>query len=270
MSALDDEILALMQFASERSILPRWRNLAKHEIEEKAKDDLVTVVDREVEAFLGEALAKLQPEVAIVGEEAAHADPSVLEQLAGPCWIIDPIDGTSNFAKGKGHFAIMLALADGGETIASWIYDPVRPRLLTARKGGGAYVDGESITARPSGETPLRLSAMTRFMASEQRTLFESEIAPHYALAEAPGAAAEEYPRVTFGGTDVAIYERTLAWDHAAGCLFLNEAGGFCARQDGSPYRVDSHRKGMIAAASRPLWDEFVARLDGSGFRPGG
>lgn len=270
MSALDGEILAMMQFAAERSILPRWRNLASHEIEEKAKGDLVTVVDREVEAFLSEALTRLQPGVAIVGEEAAHADPSVLEQLAGPCWIIDPIDGTSNFARGEGHFAIMLALADGGETLAGWIYDPVRPRFLSARKGGGAFVDGEAISAKPSGEEPARLSAMTRFMSPKQRALFVSEIAPHYTLAAAPGAAAEEYPRVAFGGIDIAIYERTLAWDHAAGCLFLNEAGGFCARQDGSPYRVDSPRKGMIAAASRPLWDEFVLRLDSSGFRPGG
>ena len=270
MSALDDEILALMQFASERSVLPRWRNLAQHEVEEKSHDNLVTVVDREVEAFLTEALDKLEPGVAVVGEEAAHGDPSVLERLSGPCWIIDPIDGTSNFARGEGHFAIMIALADAGEAIASWIYDPVRPRLLAARKSGGAFVDGEAIAARQSGATPPRLSAMTRFMAPDQRALFESEIAPLYSLAEAPGAAAEEYPRVAFGGTDLAIYERTLAWDHAAGCLFLNEAGGFCARQDGSPYRVDSDRKGMIAAAGRPLWDEFVARLDRSGFRPGG
>ena len=269
MSALDEEILALMQFAAERSILPRWRNLAEGEIEEKAKGDLVTVVDREVEEFLSDALHKLQPGVAVVGEEAAHADPAVLEHLSGACWIIDPIDGTSNFARGEGHFAVMLALADGGETIASWIYDPVRPRYLTARKGGGSFVDGEQVQARASGAVPPILSAMTGFMSSEQKALFETEIAPHYTLTKAPGAAAEEYPRVTFGDTDIAIYERTLAWDHAAGCLFLTEAGGVCARQDGSPYRVDSDRKGMIAAANRPLWDEFVARLETSGFRPG-
>ncbi|ABC63108.1 inositol monophosphatase family protein [Erythrobacter litoralis] len=270
MSALDDELLDLFRFAAERSILPRWQNLRSDQIEEKAKGDLVTVVDQEVEEFLSEALTKLQPGVAIVGEEAAHSDPSVLEQLSGPCWIIDPIDGTSNFARGEGHFAIMLALADGGETIASWIYDPVRPRLLTARKGGGAFRDGDPVKASSDGETPPTLSAMTKFMNDEQRALFVAEIVPHYTLATAPGAAAEEYPRVAFGGTDIAIYERTLPWDHAAGCLFLNEAGGVCARQDGSPYRVDSDRKGMIAAASQGLWDEFVARLETLGFRPGG
>lgn len=270
MSALDEEILALMRFASERSILPRWQNLRESDIEEKAKGDLVTIVDREVEKFLSDALEKLQPGVAIVGEEAAHSDPSVLDRLSGPCWIIDPIDGTSNFAKGSGHFAIMLALADGGETIASWIYDPVRPRLLTARKDGGAFVDGERVHACASGDAPPALSAMTSFMAPKQRDLFEAEILPHYARATAPGCAAEEYPLVAFGAHDIAIYERTLPWDHAAGCLFLNEAGGKCARQDGTPYRVDSNRKGMIAAANPALWEEFVGRLEKSGYRPGG
>ena len=269
-SALDKEILALMRFASERSILPRWQNLRENEIEEKTTGDFVTVADREVESFLSDALEKLQPGVAIVGEEAAHGDPSVLDRLSEACWIIDPIDGTSNFAKGEGHFAIMLALADGGETIASWIYDPVRPRMLTARKSAGAFVDGEQVHAASGGNAPPSLSAMTRFTAPEQRELFEAEISPHYANATAPGCAAEEYPLVAFGAHDIAIYERTLPWDHAAGCLFLNEAGGKCARQDGSAYRVDSKRKGMIAATTPALWDEFVGRLDRSGYRPGG
>ena len=269
MTTLDGEILALMQRVSERAILPRWQNLRSDEIEEKDKDDLVTVVDREVEELLSEALTRLQPGVAIVGEEAAYADPSVLDHLSGACWIIDPIDGTSNFARGSGHFAIMLAQADGGEAIASWIYDPVRPRLIAARKGAGAWLDGEVFTAGPVRHTQPKLSAMTGFMAPDQRSLFESEIQPHYAEATAPGCAAEEYPLVAAGDHDIAIYERTLAWDHAAGYLFLNEAGGFCARQDGTPYRVDSNRKGMIAATNRELWDGFVTRLESSGYRPG-
>lgn len=269
MSALDDEILSLLRYAAAHAVMPRWRNLAASEIEEKAKGDLVTVVDREVEQFLSEALTRLAPDVAVVGEEAVHADPAVMDRLAGPCWIIDPIDGTGNFARGSGQFGIMIALADAGEAIAGWIYDPQRDRLCRTRRGEGAFVDGDRVTARASGETPPNLAAMTGFMAPGQRDLFESEIAPHYALVAAPGCAAEQYPLIATGTHDIAIYERTLPWDHAAGCLFLNEAGGRCARQDGSPYRVDTGRKGMIGAATPALWDAFVARLDSSGYVPG-
>lgn len=268
MSVLDREVLALMRRAAEEAIMPRWRNLAAHEVIEKAKDDLVTIADREAEVILAEGLAKLLPEAAIVGEEAAHADPACLDRLSDLVWIVDPIDGTSNFARGEGHFAVMVALADGGITQAAWIYDPRRDRLCTARLGEGAFIDGERVYARASGAAPPTLAAMTRYMQPPQRALFEAEIAPRYTLVEAPGCAAEQYPLTVLGEHDIAIYERTLPWDHAAGSLFLGEAGGFCARPDGTPYRVDSGRKGLIGAATRALFDGFAERLEQAGYGP--
>ena len=268
LSALDAEIRDLLRFAAQRSMLPRYNALRDDEIEMKGEDDPVTIVDREVEAFLSEALTKLAPGVAVVGEEAAAADASVLGSLSQSCWIIDPLDGTANFASGDGPFGIIVALADAGEAVAGWIYDPVRDRLCHAKRGEGAFIDGETIRAQPSGNSPPNLAAMKRFMQGQQRALFEAEIEPHYTIVTAPGAAAEQYPLTVFGGHDVAIYERTLAWDHAAGCLFLNEAGGACLRPDGSPYRVDDGRKGMIGAASRALFDELAERLIRVGYMP--
>ncbi|MEO0589577.1 MAG: inositol monophosphatase [Pseudomonadota bacterium] len=268
LSALDAEIRDLLRFAAQRSMLPRYKALREDEIEMKGVDDPVTIVDREVEAFLSDALTKLAPGVAVVGEEAAAADASVLDRLSKACWIIDPLDGTANFASGEGHFGIIVALADAGEAVAGWIYDPVRDRLCHARRGEGAFIDGEAIRAEPSGNAPPNLAAMKRFMQSKQRALFEAEIEPHYQIIEAPGAAAEQYPLTVFGGHDLAIYERTLAWDHAAGCLFLNEAGGACLRPDGSPYRVDDGRKGMIGAANQTLFDALAERLNAVGYMP--
>ena len=110
MSVLDREVLALMRDVAERIIMPRHRALKATDIIEKADDDLVTIADREAEVALAEGLAKLHPEAAIVGEEAVHADPSVMDRLSGTCWIIDPIDGTANFASGSGHFGIMIVV----------------------------------------------------------------------------------------------------------------------------------------------------------------
>jgi fructose-1,6-bisphosphatase/inositol monophosphatase family enzyme len=110
---------------------------------------------------------------------------------------------------------------------------------------------------------------MTKFMAPEQRALFEAEILPHYDPVLSPQCSAEQYPLTVWGEHDLAIYERTLAWDHAAGSLFLNEAGGRAARPDGTPYRVDDQRKGMIAATTPRLFDEFAERLTRSGYKPG-
>jgi fructose-1,6-bisphosphatase/inositol monophosphatase family enzyme len=76
-----------------------------------------------------------------------------------------------------------------------------------------------------------------------------------------PRCAAEQYPRLVLGQNDVSIFERTLPWDHAAGILFLEEAGGKAARIDGSPYRVNDKRRGLIGAATPQLWDQLAERM---------
>ena len=263
---LDREVLALMRDVSERIVMPRFQNLRATEVIEKASDDLVTIADRESEVALAEGLAKLHPEAAIVGEEACHADPTVMDRLSGTCWIIDPIDGTANFAAGHAPFGLMVALAEGGLAQAGWIYDPLQDRVCHATLGEGAFIDGERITARPTGETPPVAAISTIFLDDARKAAVNAHIAPHYRVVETPRCAAEQYPRLALGENDVSFFERTLAWDHAAGALWLNEAGGKCARPDGSAYRVDeTGRTGMIGAASPALWDELAdlyARLD--------
>ena len=261
MSMLDREILALMRDVTETAILPHFRSLSASQIENKAADDVVTVADREAEELLAAGLSKLNPGIGIVGEENAHANPAVLDLLSGPSWIIDPIDGTNNYAGGTGPFGILIALADGGLAQSGWIYDCQSGRFCAAHRGDGAYVDGERITAQTSGETPPVAAISTVFMDQERRAAAMKHIAPHYRLVDIPRCAAEQYPRLALGENDVSIFERTLAWDHAAGALWLNEAGGKCARLDGSPYRVDEKdRTGLIGAARPALWDDLAAR----------
>jgi fructose-1,6-bisphosphatase/inositol monophosphatase family enzyme len=262
MTPLDDEIRDLLKFAAERSMLPRFRALAAHEIEMKGSDDPVTVVDREIEEFLTEALTRLTPGVEVVGEEAVAADRAVLERLAGPCWIIDPLDGTANFTQGKEPFGIIVALADAGRAVAGWIYDPNKDRLCHTRAGEGAFVNGERIAARSTGRTPPVAAISRIYLTEEQRTQVDVTIAPHFTLVDIPRCAAEQYPRLALGENDISTFQRTLPWDHAAGVLWLNEAGGKVARLDGSEYRVDeTDRPGLVGASSPAIWDEFVARV---------
>ncbi len=262
--ALTAEIAALLRRVADAVVLPRYQSLARHEIIEKSPGDIVTIADRESEAMLAEGLARILPEAAIVGEEAVHADPSLTDRLGDAlCWIIDPIDGTRNFAAGKPPFGLMIALAEKGVTQAGWIYDPLLDRLCHASLGGGAWIGEDRVTARTTGETPPVAAISMVFMDDARREHVKANLAPHYRLADIPYCAAEQYPRLALGVNDVSIFERTLAWDHAAGVLWLNEAGGRCARPDGSPYRVDEwERKGMLAAASPALWDELAARMN--------
>ena len=264
MSLLDREMLALMRSVSQSAILPRYRNLKAGEVEDKGGNDPVTVADRESEALLAEGLARIDGSLAIVGEEAAHADKAVSERLAGPCWIIDPLDGTRNFAQGKPPFGILIARAEGGLAQSGWNYDCLTERFCAAHKGAGAFVDGQRITSVVTGETPPVAAISLLFMDPAKREQVMAHIAPHYRLVDVPYCAAEQYPRLGLGTNDVSLFERTLAWDHAAGALWLNEAGGVAARPDGSPYRLDGDiYGGLIGAASPALWDALAERMRG-------
>ena len=128
--ALHEPVVALMRQVARDVVMPRFRNHAAHEISEKAANDFVTIADKESELRLAEGLAAILPEAGIIGEEACAADPTILERAGhGLNWIIDPIDGTGNFASGNPPFGIMIALADAGATLAGWILDPMTGRL---------------------------------------------------------------------------------------------------------------------------------------------
>ncbi|TMM50454.1 inositol monophosphatase family protein [Qipengyuania marisflavi] len=252
---------ALLRRVTQSVIMPRYQTLAADEIIQKGEDDLVTIADREAEVMLAEGLTALVPGLPIVGEEAADADPTVLDRLKSDCWIIDPIDGTHNFASGKPPFGILIAMVSGGIAHTGWIFDCLTGRLCIAHQGKGAYINGEQIQAQTTGATPPVAAISVIFMDPEQRTQVKAHIAPHYTLVDTPRCAAEQYPRLVLGQNDVSIFERTLAWDHAAGVLFLNEAGGKVARMDGSAYRVDEQDStGLIGAASPALWNALATR----------
>ena len=259
--ALDRAVLDLMRRANKQAILPHYQSLSRSEIADKAPNDVVTVADHTSEAILTEGLAKLTPGVAIVGEEAVAAEPTVADALAGDCWIVDPLDGTNNFAAGKPPFGILIARASGGTAQSGYILDCLTGRACTAHRGGGAFLNGERVEARPSTQPKPIAAISTVFMDQEKRAGIQRFIEPYYELVDIPRCAAEQYPRIALGTNDVALFERTLAWDHAAGALWLNEAGGKVARLDGSPYRVDDARTGMVGAASSELFEELAARL---------
>lgn len=261
MDALSTSVAALMREVAAEVVMPRYRNLAQHEVIEKAADDLVTIADRESEARLSEGLARLLPEAGIVGEEAVAADHAVLERLgSGLNWIIDPIDGTGNFAAGHPPFGLMIALVDSGIVQQSWILDPLKDRLCCAALGKGATIDGETVTARPTGAALPVAGISLLFADPENRMRLKARAAGKLEMADVPRCAAEQYPRIVLGVNDLAVFERTLPWDHAPGALFVNEAGGRVARPDGSPYVIGADPgKGLLAACSPAMWEQAAA-----------
>ncbi len=261
---LHEPVVALMRQVARDVVMPRFRNLAADEIAEKAADDFVTIADKESELRLSEGLSAILPEAGIIGEEACAADPAILDRAGeGLNWIIDPIDGTGNFAAGNPPFGIMVALADAGTTLAGWILDPLTGRLCYALLGGGSHIDGQAVRAKESGgDLPVAALAVY-FMTAEERADIQRRAEGAFAVVDIPRCAAEQYPRLVLGQNDVSVFARTLPWDHAAGTLFVNEAGGCCQRLDGTPYVIGDLRRGLLGASSPRLWDQAARQLFG-------
>lgn len=262
LAALDAPVSALLRGVARDVVLPGFRNLAADEIMEKAPGDYVTVADQESERRLTAGLLRILPEARVIGEEACAADPALVETIGeGLVWVVDPIDGTHNYSEGIEPFAIMVALLRDGLTQAGWILAPVSDRMCHARIGEGAFVNGARIQSRGSGEAVPLIALPYYFLPDDVRADYDRRFPGKLQQTPIPRCAGEQYPRLALGQNDVALFWKMFPWDHAAGALFLTEAGGRVAHFDGTPYRPDRAGKGLIGAATSELWAHARAVL---------
>ena len=239
-------------------VLPRFRRLSDDEVTQKAPGDLVTVADQEAERALTSGLTALLPGSAVVGEEAVAADTAVLGRLAshGAVWIVDPVDGTNNFAAGKTPFAVMVALVRDGEPVASWILDVVGDRLTVAEAGSGAYRDGVRVKTRTDnpGVAALRGVVARRYLPPHLRSVASANAPAFGKVTSGHHCAGYEYPAVATDEQQFALFWRVLPWDHVPGALILREAGGAVRHLDGTPYRPTDSERGLLVAPNEDVW----------------
>jgi fructose-1,6-bisphosphatase/inositol monophosphatase family enzyme len=259
-----DDVTSILREVAETVILPRFRTLGADEVTEKSPGELVTVADREAEELITPRLRGLR-DVPVVGEEAAAADPGLIDALrsAPAAWLVDPLDGTSNFVDGHTEFAVMAALVEAGEPVASWIVQPVTGRVYVAEHGSGAWRDGERVRRAPAPAEPahIRGAALTRFLSPDDRAYVEAAGDRFAALGPGASCAGVDYPRLVDGEQDFVLFHRTLPWDHAPGTLLLREAGGLARRPDGRPYRPADDGLGLLNAADPACWETVRALL---------
>ena len=227
------------------------------DIEMKGDKNLVTEVDKESERLIVTHLLSRFPGHDIVAEE------SVYPQSGSPFrWIIDPVDGTTNYAHGFPWFCASIGLEQDGELVAGVIYNPVYDELFTATKGSGAYLNGNRLSV--SSRTPLRNSLLgTGFpydCATDPANNFASFIAFQKSARgiRRAGAAALDLAYVAAGRLDGFWEMKLKPWDVAAGVLLVREAGGVVTTFDGSAYDIFN---GRILASNGLIHGEMVAML---------
>ncbi|MGW1955935.1 inositol monophosphatase family protein [Streptomyces sp. NPDC001920] len=255
--------------AAAAEIMPRFRQLAAHEIDQKSgPHDLVTDADRLAEQYLTKTLGALLPGSIVVGEEAVHANPASYEaiQADAPVWIVDPVDGTRQFVHGDDGFCTLVALAQGGVLLASWTYAPARDQLATATRGRGAFLDGKRLNSgapEPGSDLRVATSHPDYTTDEEKRALlglWTDGVAPRPC-----GSAGLEYLAVARGESDAVAFSWEAAWDHAAGLLLVEEAGGAHLTLTGEPFRITGGNALPFTAARDAATARRVAGLLSAG-----
>jgi myo-inositol-1(or 4)-monophosphatase len=227
------------------------------DIDMKGDKDLVTEVDRESERLIVEHLLSCFPDHNIVAEEGDYPVGDSAFR-----WIIDPVDGTTNYAHGFPWFCCSIGLEHEGELIAGVIYNPIYDELFSASKGGGAFLNGKRLSV--SSRSPLKNTLLgTGFpydCATDPANNFNNFISFQKSARgiRRAGAAALDLAYVAAGRLDGFWELKLKAWDVAAGVLLVREAGGRVSTFDGSIYDVFNDK---IVASNGLIHDEMVAML---------
>ena len=256
-------VATVLRETAEAIVLPRFRALAGHEIIEKKPGDLVTIADIEAEAELERRLPPLMPGSIVIGEEAHHRDAAALQHVLGaePVWIVDPIDGTVNFTEGKSTFCMMLVLVLGGQSVMSWIHDPLTGLTTIAEKGAGAERNGERLP-RPIVPALDQMKGQINpgFFPKADRGRLYSQISRRIKTFASLRCAGHDFLGLATGHHHFSVYRRLWTWDHAPGVLIFREVGGVSERLDGGEYRVIDRVEGLLSAPDRDSW-EVLRRL---------
>lgn len=241
-----------------RSLVRDFGEVEQLQVSRKGPGDFVSAADHRSEETLFEELSKARPDYGFLMEERG----SVGKKDSEYRWIVDPLDGTTNFLHGIPHWNITVALEQKGEIIAGIVYDPIRNEMFRAEKGGGAFMKNKRL--RVSGRNQMSdcvfLTGEPRRVPDEQ-SLFAAE----YAIVQAAGPSLRRFGSAALDLSYVAagrvegFWERHLKpWDVAAGWLIVREAGGIAVDIDGLGNPVQT---GHIVAGNAAMCDELKKLL---------
>ena len=263
-----DKVSGIITDVAAQFILPRYGRLTCDEVEVKADNSLVTKADRQAEKALRRLLKSLLPKAAVIGEEAFAKNSGILSCFSShdAVWIIDPIDGTGNYATGSGAFGVIVALAYKGQTVAGWLHNPVTGNFVVTELGGGAYFQRQKLRMDIPGRfTDLRGSfgglvfGKISALADRGASLGAPSIQPP------ARCACHEYARLALSGQTNDPWHfrgsssRRTPWDDAAGVLCATEAGGCARHWDGRKVLPGNYGGGLLVAPDEESWRQLRA-----------
>lgn len=250
----------IVRIAAREELIERFRRTTRRE---KEDGSWLTEADLAMQARLQSELAALHPRIALLGEEMTPAEQERLLDEAGAArgvdglWILDPLDGTSNFAAGIPLFAVSLALMRQGRIEAGIVFDPIHDESFAALRGQGATLNGATLLAPSPGIALAKATACIDFKRLPATLASRIAATPPYSSQRSIGSVALDWCWVAAGRFHVYLHGRQSLWDYAAGSLILAEAGGHAATLDGLSAPLDLVPRSAVCAADRRLFEQW-------------
>ncbi len=257
-----DTLLKALRSAGREELLPRFQGQLS--VSEKADGSLVTSADHAVDRRLRGVLEQLFPGTPVLSEEQSSDAQQAALAGSGPCWLLDPLDGTTNFAGGLPFFAISLAMIDGDGVEYGATYDPIRDELFSAARGKGLRLNGESPAGWQQDHEDLsRCTALVDYKRLPHRLAVALVSETPFRSQRNLGACALEWAWLAAGRADLYLHGGQALWDSAAGTLMLTEAGGALSTLDGEPVvRRSLHKPSAVAARTPALQAAWLRWLE--------
>lgn len=255
-------IINLVRRAAKAEILPRFRTLGHADISAKSgRFDLVTEADTAAEAMLARGIQQMFPHALVVGEESVAADPKLRAKIAEAelAFVLDPLDGTWNFAHGLPLFGVILSVTRFGTPVFGLLYDPVMDDWIMAEHDAPAVLSRNLGSDRPlsvaGGGKPEDLSGyINLYLLPEDKQAAMAAILPDFARTLMLRCSCHEYRTLAQGGMDFMISGTLNPWDHAAGVLICRRAGGVVRMMDGRDYNTGIETGYVLAAPDEDSW----------------
>lgn len=258
-------LLSGIRSLAQQEVLSRFRQVS---FEEKQDGSLLTEADTQMQRHTQAFLQQQWPEFNFLGEESTQAEQIAALQSQQGCWILDPVDGTSNFASGIPFYSVSLALAVQGQIVAGLVYDPDRDEMFAARVGMGAELNGATLVAQTAKTHLKQTSGIIDFKRITPRLAMHIIENNPYGSQRSFGSVALDWCWIAAGRGHIYLHGAQNLWDYAAGHLILQEAGGQSSTLNGEAVLVPKVVKRSAVCATTPelfeQWSNFLHAANGA------
>ena len=250
----------IVKQAAREEICPRYNNVVR-----KLKSDgsVITEADLAMQQSIAVALKHEWPQFDFLGEEMSDAEHQQLFDGAEEgLWVLDPLDGTSNFAAGIPYFSVSLALIQNGEITAGIVYDPMRDECFSAQKGKGAFLNGEPLKTEDFGFSMQKSIAIVDYKRLSEGLRSQLVASPPFSSQRSFGSVALDWCWLASGRGHIYLHGQQKLWDYAAGYLILKESGGHACTLTGDPVFIGTmESRSAVASSDKQFFNEWKTWL---------